>query len=269
MNGNQIEEKKIFSRFEITKLKQQTISRAGESETTNELIASMDSLDGDFRCFLNVVDMSPPSNIEVDPNCDTTRVNKSIPMSKPPILPPLKSKLPLAHHSESIIDANPINADENKNQDTTAIFSVEMFDRFPHQTNSIPTSDSEETNWQNQLLVSPSQTTVMLTTHTRHTSNDNASEHSNIETGPQDEYFQLTYSDNTQLISPTMQSINTFYSHEELAAPGPYPPGICVHKREIYLAEEDFKRILGVRRSEWESLPKWKQVRRKREMGLF
>ena len=69
--------------------------------------------------------------------------------------------------------------------------------------------------------------------------------------------------------SPTMESVTVFYPYEDLIAPGPYPEGICIRKREIYLAEQDFQQVLGVRRSDWEALPKWKQIHRKRETGLF
>lgn len=71
------------------------------------------------------------------------------------------------------------------------------------------------------------------------------------------------------LPSPTMESITTFYDYTQLIAPGPYPTGICVRKREIYLSNADFLQILGVTKREWPFLPKWKQVRRKRESGLF
>ena len=70
-------------------------------------------------------------------------------------------------------------------------------------------------------------------------------------------------------LSPTLSSVNTFYKHEQLIAPGPYPAGICIRKREIYLGEEEFKRVLGVSRSAWDSLPKWKQEQRKRAAKLF
>lgn len=73
----------------------------------------------------------------------------------------------------------------------------------------------------------------------------------------------------SQDLSPTLTSVDVFYKHEQLIAPGPYPAGICIRKREIYLAEEEFKKILGVSRSTWDSLPRWKQEQRKRAAKLF
>ena len=73
----------------------------------------------------------------------------------------------------------------------------------------------------------------------------------------------------SQDLSPTLASVGVFYKHEQLIAPGPYPAGICIRKREIYLAEEEFKKILGVSRSAWDSLPRWKQEQRKRAAKLF
>ena len=60
-----------------------------------------------------------------------------------------------------------------------------------------------------------------------------------------------------------------FFKYEQLAFPGPYPAGIQLSRRELYLSEADFKRILGVSKEQWGSLPKWRRILKKREKKLF
>ena len=60
-----------------------------------------------------------------------------------------------------------------------------------------------------------------------------------------------------------------FFKYEQLAYPGPYPAGIQLSHRELYLSDADFKRILGVDKEQWNSLPKWRRILKKREKKLF
>lgn len=54
-----------------------------------------------------------------------------------------------------------------------------------------------------------------------------------------------------------------------LLAPGPYPPGIHVTRREEYLSHEDFTRTFGMSQSSFSKLPRWKQTELKKKVGLF
>ena len=52
-----------------------------------------------------------------------------------------------------------------------------------------------------------------------------------------------------------------YFPHDALKAPGPYPDGINSAHRELYLADEDFKKLLGVgSKEEFLAFPQWKQV---------
>lgn len=54
-----------------------------------------------------------------------------------------------------------------------------------------------------------------------------------------------------------------------LLAPGPYPPHVPPHCREVFLSDEDFLHALGVNRQCFYRLPHWKQVELKRRARLF
>ncbi|CAH1789919.1 unnamed protein product, partial [Owenia fusiformis] len=58
------------------------------------------------------------------------------------------------------------------------------------------------------------------------------------------------------------------YSLEELQQEE-LPDGVDPGKLETYLSEEDFLDVLGIKRSEFNDLPGWKQTSLKRESGLF
>lgn len=60
----------------------------------------------------------------------------------------------------------------------------------------------------------------------------------------------------------------TQYSFEELQAK-PLPEGVDPLKLEIYLSNEDFQRVLEMKRDEFNSLPNWKQINLKKSKGLF
>jgi len=45
--------------------------------------------------------------------------------------------------------------------------------------------------------------------------------------------------------------------------------GIDPTRREEYLADADFEQVFGMPRSEFQALPKWKRVARKKDVGLF
>ncbi|KAG9350075.1 hypothetical protein JZ751_026428 [Albula glossodonta] len=60
----------------------------------------------------------------------------------------------------------------------------------------------------------------------------------------------------------------TQYTAEELLAK-PLPEGVDPLHLEIYLSDEDFQRILEMKRDEFNSLPNWKQINLKKSKGLF
>lgn len=60
------------------------------------------------------------------------------------------------------------------------------------------------------------------------------------------------------------------YSYEVLAQPAhSLPAGLDKTKRERYLSNEEFFLVFDMERTEFESLPRWKQVQLKKEKGLF
>lgn len=60
------------------------------------------------------------------------------------------------------------------------------------------------------------------------------------------------------------------YSYEVLAQPSHLlPGGIDKTNRERYLSNEEFFLVFDMERTEFESLPRWKQVQLKKEKGLF
>ncbi|KAG2460902.1 SVIL protein, partial [Polypterus senegalus] len=60
----------------------------------------------------------------------------------------------------------------------------------------------------------------------------------------------------------------TQYSMEELLA-RPLPEGVDPLKLEVYLSDEDFQRVLEMKRDEFNALPAWKQLNLKKSKGLF
>lgn len=59
------------------------------------------------------------------------------------------------------------------------------------------------------------------------------------------------------------------HSYQSLKAPGPYPDGIDLAHREAYLSADEFRKVMGMSRSEFYSSPKWKRVQMRKSVGLF
>lgn len=59
------------------------------------------------------------------------------------------------------------------------------------------------------------------------------------------------------------------FPYDQLKAPGPYPSGIDVLRRETYLSNEEFQQLFGMDQAAFAAMPKWKQVNKKKELGLF
>ena len=55
----------------------------------------------------------------------------------------------------------------------------------------------------------------------------------------------------------------------ELKWPGPYPKGIRMDKREQYLPDDFFKKTFGLTKTQFYELKKWRQVAKKKEIGLW
>lgn len=60
----------------------------------------------------------------------------------------------------------------------------------------------------------------------------------------------------------------TQYSADEILS-RPLPEGVDPLKLETYLSDEDFQRVLEMKREEFNSLPSWKQINLKKAKGLF
>ena len=55
----------------------------------------------------------------------------------------------------------------------------------------------------------------------------------------------------------------------ELTCPGPYPKGICVDRHEKYLPDDLFKEMFKMNTVEFYELRKWRQMAKKKEVGLW
>lgn len=223
------------------------------TETNLHFLQSDNSTASDNGMFvLNVVDIAtpPPSEIEVEnptkPNSkdskplQTRESNVSSHQNKS-----LQVKMDLhdtstksLSHSMPIMNSSNDSEMENKAYTTTGkVAFLRMTDRLPGAVP--PTAPPEDITPDFYDDFADGETSTKIEFHT------------------------------SQELSPTLTSVDVFYKHEQLIAPGPYPAGICIRKREIYLAEDEFKKILGVSRSAWDSLPRWKQEQRKRAAKLF
>jgi len=49
----------------------------------------------------------------------------------------------------------------------------------------------------------------------------------------------------------------------------PYPPGVDPERLEDFLSEEEFEKRFKMKRSVFKTFPKWKQLRVKKDAGLF
>jgi hypothetical protein len=47
------------------------------------------------------------------------------------------------------------------------------------------------------------------------------------------------------------------------------PEEIVYHKKEQYLSDEDFKKVFGISKQQFNKLPKWKKQMKKKEVHLF
>jgi len=54
-----------------------------------------------------------------------------------------------------------------------------------------------------------------------------------------------------------------------LLFPGPYPDGVDQANRERHLSNEEFQCLFGISLEQFENEPKWKQVTKKKQLGLF
>ena len=57
-----------------------------------------------------------------------------------------------------------------------------------------------------------------------------------------------------------------FYTAAELRAPGPYPPGVAVTRRETYLDPAEFEQLFGVSKEAFEGLPGWKKLAQRKKL---
>ena len=60
-----------------------------------------------------------------------------------------------------------------------------------------------------------------------------------------------------------------FFSYEQLKAPGPYPAGVDISKRETYLSPEKTEELFGMTKEALASMPGWKRNNLKKKVQLF
>lgn len=65
------------------------------------------------------------------------------------------------------------------------------------------------------------------------------------------------------------QTASEVYALDKLQSPGPYPSGVDANVREQYLTTEDFASVFAMTKSEFNTLPKWKQSNMKKKHSLF
>ena len=64
--------------------------------------------------------------------------------------------------------------------------------------------------------------------------------------------------------------ITTYFPYNSLLYPGPYPAGVRVCCRELYLNDEEFKTVLGCAKEDWvKTIPAWRKVDKKKKSKLF
>lgn len=72
-----------------------------------------------------------------------------------------------------------------------------------------------------------------------------------------------------ELTDPTKLKVEIYYSLRTLKTPGPYPPGVHVRFRELYLKDDEFLDVMGMTKEQWMNTPTWKQATKKKAVGLF
>lgn len=63
-------------------------------------------------------------------------------------------------------------------------------------------------------------------------------------------------------------STNVKYSYKQLKN-NDLPDTVDLTKKELYLEDEEFESVFKMSRAEFSALPKWKQLNRKKDVGLF
>ena len=58
-------------------------------------------------------------------------------------------------------------------------------------------------------------------------------------------------------------------SHNVLPQAALLPVGVDASRKEKYLSDSEFEAVLGMPRSDFEALPKWKQTNLKKKHSLF
>jgi hypothetical protein len=57
-----------------------------------------------------------------------------------------------------------------------------------------------------------------------------------------------------------IRETSSYFSHDALKAPGPFPDSVNSAHRELYLSEEEFRKLFGSTKEEFLGSPQWKQV---------
>jgi len=72
-----------------------------------------------------------------------------------------------------------------------------------------------------------------------------------------------------EIVEKPAPTVAIFYRFEQLRKGAEYPKDVDPAHREQWLSDEDFKRVLGMTKQEFEGEKKWRQQQKKRDCGLF
>jgi hypothetical protein len=66
-----------------------------------------------------------------------------------------------------------------------------------------------------------------------------------------------------------LEEYSRVYTFEELKRKDFLPKTVDKSVLENYLSDEEFLKVFGMDREAWNKLPSWKQVPKKKEVGLY
>ncbi|XP_078408815.1 villin-1-like [Cetorhinus maximus] len=85
-----------------------------------------------------------------------------------------------------------------------------------------------------------------------------------------DDMKKIQISHNYDSVSSAKEYLKTYPAEELLnKLPEELPEGVDATRREEYLSDEDFQKVLNVSRMKFNAMPEWKQRNLKKEKGLF
>ena len=70
-------------------------------------------------------------------------------------------------------------------------------------------------------------------------------------------------------IAPVILSKRIPSNRSSLFAPRSYPEGVDAAKLEMYLTDDDFQKVFALSVDEFQGLPQWKRIQKKKDVSLF